>query len=131
MQAALYDQYGSADVAQLRDIARPRVRGTEVLVRVEAAALNPKDVVIRSGRFRVVSGAKFPKHLGFDLAGRVVELGWRVPTSFAGARVFGFYPGTRALRGTIAEFAAISIHQIGVIPKDIDAAAAAATPLAG
>ncbi|HKU39343.1 MAG TPA: NAD(P)-dependent alcohol dehydrogenase [Polyangiales bacterium] len=131
MQAALYDRYGSADVAHVRDIARPRVRGGEVLVRIEAAALNPKDVVIRSGRFRVVSGGKFPKHLGFDLVGRVVELGWRVPTAFAGARVFGFYTGTRALRGSIAEFAAISAHHICAIPNDLDAAAAAATPLAG
>lgn len=131
MQAALYDRYGSADVVQLREVESPRPRGDEVVVSVEAAALNPKDVVIRSGRFRAVSGKSFPKYIGCDLVGRVVELGWRVPTAFAGARVFGFYTGTRALRGSIADLAAIRTSQVTVIPRELDTDAAAATPLAG
>jgi NADPH:quinone reductase-like Zn-dependent oxidoreductase len=131
MQAALYDRYGPADVVSFREVVTPRPRGGEVLVRVEAAALNPRDVVIRSGRFRAVSGATFPKQLGCDLVGRVVGLGWRVPTAFAGARVFGFYDGTRGLRGSVAEFAAISTDQIAILPREIDSGSAAATPLAG
>jgi NADPH:quinone reductase-like Zn-dependent oxidoreductase len=131
MQAALYDRDGAADVVSFRETATPRPRGGEVLIRVEAAALNPKDVVIRSGRFRAVSGTKFPKFIGCDLVGRVVGLGWRVPTAFAGARVFGFYDGTRALRGSVAEFAAIAAGKVAILPAEIDSAAAAATPLAG
>jgi NADPH:quinone reductase-like Zn-dependent oxidoreductase len=131
MQAAVYDRYGAAEVVSLRDVAVPRLRGGEVLVRVEAAALNPKDVVIRMGKFRAMSGNKFPKRIGFDLVGRVMDLGWRVPTAFAGARVFGFYSGYRMQHGSIAELAAIPADHIAVIPREIDAALAAATPLAG
>ena len=131
MQAALYERYGSADVVQLREVDSPRPRGGELLVSVQAAALNPKDVVIRSGRFRAVSGTRFPKFIGCDLVGRVVGVGWRAPTAFAGARVFGFYTGTRALRGSVADLAAIATDQVCVIPRVLDPIAAAATPLAG
>lgn len=131
MQAAVYDRYGSAEVVSFRDIPTPRLRGGEVLVRVEAAALNPKDVVIRSGKFRTMSGTKFPKQIGFDLVGRVMDLGWRVPTAFAGTRVIGFFSGYRMQHGSIAELAAIPADQVAVIAREIDAPLAAATPLAG
>ena len=131
MQAAIYDRYGPAEVVTFREVPTPRLRGDEVLVRIEAASLNPKDVVIRSGKFRALSGTAFPKHLGFDLVGRVLDLGWRVPTAFAGARVFGFYSGYRAQRGSVAELAAIPAAHVSVIPREVSAAHAAATPLAG
>ena len=51
MKAVEYDRYGSAEVLQLRDVPRPRIRRGELLVRVRAAALNPKDVLVRSGKF--------------------------------------------------------------------------------
>jgi len=131
MKAAIYDHYGPAEVVTWREQAVPRPRSHEVLVRVEAAALNPKDVVLRGGKFRALSGASFPKQLGLDLAGRVIELGWRVPTAFAAARVFGFFSGYRALRGSLSELAAIPADQVAPIPSQIDVVQAAAIPLAG
>lgn len=131
MQAAAYDRYGPAEVVSFREVPTPRLRGDEVLVRVEAAALNPKDVVIRGGKFRVLSGRTFPKRIGFDLAGRVMDLGWRVPTAFAGTRVFGFYDGYKMQHGSIAELAAIPADQVAVISRELAAPLAAATPLAG
>ena len=131
MKAAVYDRYGPPEEVSWRDVPSPRLGSREVLVRVEAAALNPKDVVIRKGKFRVLSGARFPKQLGCDLVGRVVDLGWRAPTRYAAARVFGFYAGYRSLRGSIAELAAISIDHIAPISTEIEAIHAAATPLAG
>ena len=131
MKAAIYDHYGPAEVVSWRELAEPRPRSHEVLVRVEAAALNPKDVVVRGGKFRAPSGASFPKQLGHDLAGRVVGLGWRVPTAFAAARVFGFFSGYRALRGSLSELTAIPADQVAPIPNQIDVVQAAAIPLAG
>ena len=40
MQAIVQDAYGSADVLELRDIAKPEVGDNEVLVRVHAAGLD-------------------------------------------------------------------------------------------
>ena len=131
MKAAIYDQYGPAEVVSWRELAAPRPRGDELLVRVEAAALNPKDVVVRGGKFRALSGASFPKQLGLDLAGRVVDLGWRVPTAFAAARVFGFFSGLRALRGSLSELTTIRADHVAPIPNQIDVVQAAAVPLAG
>jgi NADPH:quinone reductase-like Zn-dependent oxidoreductase len=131
MKAAIYDHYGPAEVVSWRELAAPRPRSNEVLVRVEAAALNPKDVVLRGGKFRALSGAGFPKQLGLDLAGRVIDLGWRVPTAFAAARVFGFFSGYRARRGSLSELTTISADQVAPIPNQIDVVKAAAIPLAG
>jgi NADPH:quinone reductase-like Zn-dependent oxidoreductase len=131
MKAAIYDHYGPAEVVTWRELAEPRPRSNEVLVRVEAAALNPKDVVLRGGKFRAFSGTSFPKQLGLDLAGRVVALGWRVPTAFAAARVFGFFSGLRAIHGSLSELTAIPADHVAPIPNQIDAVHAAAIPLAG
>ena len=37
MKAIVQDTYGSADVLELREIEKPEIGGTEVLVRVHAA----------------------------------------------------------------------------------------------
>ena len=41
---------------------------------MRVAALNPKDVMLRKGRFRVLSGARFPKSVGLEFAGEIVDL---------------------------------------------------------
>ena len=56
---------------RVRDVPRPSAGRGEVLVRVRAAALNPKDVLVRCGKFRLLSGRRFPKGVGFDWAGEV------------------------------------------------------------
>jgi NADPH:quinone reductase-like Zn-dependent oxidoreductase len=45
MRAAGYDHYGGADLVSFRDVAPTRARAGEVVVRAEAAALDPKDIV--------------------------------------------------------------------------------------
>ncbi len=59
-------------VAALRpvEIPRPPLGEGEVRVRVEAAAVNPSDVLSAEGRF---PHAVLPRILGRDFAGRVVE----------------------------------------------------------
>ena len=101
MKAIVYDRYGRADVLRLADVAEPEVGRGEVLVRVTRAALNPKDALTRSGRFRRLSGKRFPKRCGMDLAGEVIES--RSPHFAPGQRVFGFIGEVRYLRGTLAE----------------------------
>ncbi len=47
MKAAYYDRFGSVDVLNVGDLPAPRPGSGEVAVRVAAAALNPKDVLVR------------------------------------------------------------------------------------
>src|SRR5690349_7820121 len=77
MRVAEYDRFGGPEVLVVR--AKPVLRPSpgQVLVRVKAAALNPKDLVLRAGRLphRLIVGSSFPKRLGYDWAGEVVALG--------------------------------------------------------
>jgi hypothetical protein len=64
MKAVEYDRYGPASVLSAREVPRPRPGPGEILVRVRAAALNPKDVLVRAGKFSLVTGRRFPNGLG-------------------------------------------------------------------
>lgn len=49
-----------------------------LLVRSHAATLNPKDVIVRSGRIRIhriIAGARFPKRAGFGWSREALCLG--------------------------------------------------------
>jgi NADPH:quinone reductase-like Zn-dependent oxidoreductase len=75
MKVAEYDRYGDPSVLVVRDRPPPAARRRRVVVRVRAAALNPKDVLTRSGRLRLFAGRRFPKRVGNDWAGEIAELG--------------------------------------------------------
>jgi NADPH:quinone reductase-like Zn-dependent oxidoreductase len=101
MRALQYDAYGSVDRLTLRDAPSPRPAAGP-LVRVTVAALNPKDALFRKGKFKVLSGRRFPKYCGVDFAG-VVEAPYG--DLRAGDAVFGALSEWRYARGTLAEFA--------------------------
>jgi NADPH:quinone reductase-like Zn-dependent oxidoreductase len=131
MKALTYDGYGSSNVLAVREITAPRPQRGEVLVHVRAAALNPKDVFIRRGRFRLVSGSRFPKIVGLDFAGEIVERGRGPPRGSEERQVFGFFDHWSALRGTVAEYVTAPAHQLAAIPRGCSFEEAAAVPLAG
>jgi len=74
----------------------PRPRGSEVLVEVKAAAVNPIDVKRAEGYGRRLLGLKgagrFPRVLGNDFAGVVREVGPRAGDWQPGEQVFGLLP---------------------------------------
>ena len=72
MRALEYDSYGGIERLTLRDVPAPTADRGGVLVQVVCAALNPKDSIVRRGKFRLASGRRFPKRCGVDFAGRVV-----------------------------------------------------------
>jgi NADPH:quinone reductase-like Zn-dependent oxidoreductase len=49
MKAIVEDRFGSPDVLQLREIDQPQVGDDEVLVRVQAASVNPADWYTMAG----------------------------------------------------------------------------------
>ena len=131
MRALAYDRYGPVDVLAVREVGTPRPGTGELLVRVQAAALNPKDVMLRKGRFRVLSGARFPKIVGLDFAGEIVDLGRGARGHRQGDRVFGGLNHWSALRGTAAEYVVASARQLAAMPPTCSFEEAAAIPVAG
>jgi NADPH:quinone reductase-like Zn-dependent oxidoreductase len=88
--AVQFDEYGDIDVLDVRDVPAPRPGPGEVLVRVEAAGINPGENAIRSGAFHDRWPAAFPSGQGSDLAGWIEEVGANVPTWSVGDEVIGW-----------------------------------------
>jgi len=73
MKAARFHQHGGPEVLVYEDVPDPKIKATQVLVRVRATALNHLDLFVRTG----IPGMNFalPHVLGADIAGEVVEAG--------------------------------------------------------
>ncbi|MBI2395829.1 MAG: NAD(P)-dependent alcohol dehydrogenase [Deltaproteobacteria bacterium] len=127
-RALVFDRYGGLDVLSVRDLPLPSPKADQVRVRVRAAALNPKDALVRKGRFALLSGRRFPKRVGVDFAGEVVEAG---PASglHVGQRVFGVLEEIRYLRGTVAEEVVCARRECGLMPEGLSFVEAAGLPL--
>jgi NADPH:quinone reductase-like Zn-dependent oxidoreductase len=127
MRALQYDAYGPVERLTLRNVPSPRPAAGP-LVRVTVAALNPKDALFRKGKFKVLSGRRFPKNCGVDFAG-VVEAPYgdlRV-----GDAVFGALSESRYARGTLAELVAPRAAEVARIPAGVAEVDAAAVALVG
>jgi NADPH:quinone reductase len=126
MKAIGYTAAGGTDRPDAlveRELPDPVAAGHDILVRVEAVALNPVDTKIRQnappdGGFRV---------LGFDAAGTVVSAGDEATLFRAGDRVF--YAGSMQRPGSNAELQLVDERIVGPAPKSLSAADAAALPL--
>ncbi|MGA8216661.1 MAG: zinc-binding dehydrogenase [Candidatus Sulfotelmatobacter sp.] len=83
MKAVRIHQFGGPEVLTYEEVADPRPRKDQVLVRVRACALNHLDVWVRKG----LPGVKLPHILGSDVAGEIAEVGEYVGGFKAGQRV--------------------------------------------
>ncbi len=83
MKAIVYTKYGSPDVLQLKEVAKPTPKANQVLIKIHAASANPADWhLMRAEPFlaRFANGLLKPKNtrLGADVAGRVEAVGSNV-----------------------------------------------------
>jgi NADPH:quinone reductase-like Zn-dependent oxidoreductase len=126
MKAVVIHQYGSPEVLQYEDVAQPTIKPDQVLVKIHASSVNPIDWKIRKGMLRLITGNKFPKILGFDLAGEVVEVGSQVTRFQPGDAVYG---NAGSGGGAYAEYAAVSEKYLAPKPNNMSYEEAAAVPL--
>jgi len=106
------------------DIEKPSASGRDLLVKVNAIAVNPVDYKIRQ---RVNPEAGTPKILGWDAVGEVVEIGADVSEFAVGDRVY--YAGDLTRQGTNAEYQLVDERIVGHAPKTLSDSEAAALPL--
>jgi len=127
MKAVVIRRYGAAEVLQYEDVEQPKIEPTQLLVKVRASSVNPIDWKIRQGMLSLISGSKFPKILGFDVAGEVVAVGSGVTRFKPGDAIYGStsFPG-----GGYAEFAAVPENLVALKPANLNYEEAAAVPLA-
>jgi NADPH:quinone reductase-like Zn-dependent oxidoreductase len=73
MKRAILTGFGKTDKLVIIDMQMPTISRHQVLVKVKAAAVNPKDIFIRKGMYKIFTGTTFPMGVGFDYSGEVVE----------------------------------------------------------
>ena len=131
MKAVVYYCYGPPDVLELVDIAKPVAGPREILVKVEAASVNPLDWHFMRGSpyiMRLLTGFGAPDdpRFGRDFAGTVQAIGQEVTEFEVGDRVYGGANGafaqylTRSATGSVAK-----------IPDNVSSIQAASVPVAG
>jgi len=128
MKAIIHPCYGKADVLRYEDVAVPQPGDHEVLVEVQAVALNPLDWHYMTGTpyiMRLDSGLGRPRsdRLGVDFAGIVAAVGPEVTRFKPGDEVLGSRFGAFAEYVVVAEDRALvpkpsrlSFEQAAAVP---------------
>ncbi|MEN8171875.1 MAG: zinc-binding dehydrogenase [Chloroflexota bacterium] len=149
MKAVIFDQHGGPEVLQYADYPIPEPGPAEVLIRLEAAALNRLDLWVRAGWPGI--RLDYPHIPGADGAGAIAALGEDVRAWAVGDRVVinsnmgcGNCPACLAgldnqcrtwhllgetIPGTYAEYVVVPAHQVLAIPEEVDDHTAAAAAL--
>jgi NADPH:quinone reductase-like Zn-dependent oxidoreductase len=126
-QAVRFDHYGGIDVLDVVDVDPPAPGRGQVVVRVEAAGINPGEASIREGLVHDRWPATFPSGQGSDLAGVVTEIGAGVDDVAIGDEVIGFTHE----RASHAELVAIDAEHLTPRPSAVAWEAAGALFVVG
>ena len=123
MKAVFIREFGGVENLEVRDVGDPaRPTGTQVLVRVQASALNRADLLQRKGFYPAPPG--YPERIpGLEFAGEVIEAGDAAARFRPGDRVFGITAG-----GAQAELLLIDELHLAAIPENLSYEEAAAVP---
>ena len=106
------------------NVPDPQIKSEEVLVKIEAAALNRADLMQREGDYPPPAGC--PEWMGLEVAGVITEMGEdaRAKSSYkVGDRVCALLGG-----GGYAEYVAVKYDMLMPIPKNCSVIEAAAIP---
>src|SRR5688500_16028117 len=141
MKAVLFRTHGGPEVLQYTDFPTPEPKPGEALIRLQAAALNRMDVLVRNGWPRLK--LELPHINGADGAGEIVAFG----EGRQGELAVGDHVAINAnlgcghcefclegkdnlcanwhllgetVRGTYAEYVAVPIKQLDKLPKNFD-----------
>ncbi|TCN53619.1 NADPH2:quinone reductase [Rhodococcus sp. SMB37] len=119
MRAARIHELGSPDAVTIDTVARPSPAAHELLVSVEAAAVNFPDTLMIAGRYQTTTPLPFVP--GHECAGVAAAVG---------ADVTGFFPGDRVAAlapGAFAEYVVVPESSAIPVPAGVTSAEAAAT----
>jgi NADPH:quinone reductase-like Zn-dependent oxidoreductase len=134
MKAIVYTQYGSPQVLQLKEVAKPIPKDNEILVRIKATAVNSGEVRLRKAdpfAVRFLFGLTKPKinTLGVVFSGEVESRGKDVTLFKIGEQVFGH---TDMSFGTYAEYKCLPQNgSLALKPSNISHKEAAVIPFGG
>jgi putative PIG3 family NAD(P)H quinone oxidoreductase len=121
MKAVVITSYGGPEVLQLQEVEDPEIKDDEVLIKVEATALNRADTSQRKGHYPSPKGAS--PYPGLECSGIILDVGKNVSRWKVGDEVCALLNG-----GGYAEKVAVSAGQVLPIPPGISLKDAACFP---
>jgi NADPH:quinone reductase-like Zn-dependent oxidoreductase len=127
MRAFVVEKYAATGAVREVDVPEPDVGPHDVLVRVEAAGVNPLDSKTAAGELKLLVPHPTPFILGHDVAGAVTRVGSAV-TRFAVGDAVMARPDDRRI-GTFAELIAVREDELARTPASLTSVEAASLPL--
>jgi len=125
MKAMAIERFGDVSELKQTDLPDPEPAPRDVIIDVHACAMNPVDYKIREGAFPMPG--EFPRVLGYDVSGVVVDTGPDVRRFSAGDEV---YASPALIRnGANAERVAVDERLCAKKPESLTHSQAAALPL--
>lgn len=110
--------------AQPLEIDTPKPQGHDLLIKIEAIAVNPVDTKIKAG---LGNTNQTPKIVGWDASGTVIDTGDECELFHVGDKVF--YAGDVTRDGCYASHQLVDERIVGKAPEKLTAEQAAAMPL--
>ena len=110
MRAIVVREFGGPEVLHLEEIPTPKPAAGQVLVRINAAGVNPYDTYMRNGTYAIKP--PLPYTPGSDGGGLVEAVGQGVDTIKPGDRVYV----AKTVTGAYAEYALALESQVHTIP---------------
>ncbi|MGW0022883.1 NADPH:quinone reductase [Rhodococcus sp. NPDC003383] len=124
MHAAYVESLGGVDAIRYGLLPVPRCGPGDVLLRVEAVAVDNVDTFVRSGRFR--TEMTFPFVIGRDVVGTVVDRGADVTAPNIGDRVWCNSLGHDGRQGPTSEYTTAPVERVYSLPEGVDPVVAVA-----
>jgi NADPH:quinone reductase-like Zn-dependent oxidoreductase len=131
MKAVYFEKHGGPEVLRYGDRPDPVPDDDEVLIEVRAAAVNPRDWMLRAGTYFARHIVKGPPTIpGSDVSGVVAQVGSDVRGFQVGDEVFAMQHQLGSMGG-YAQLIAVKADCVARKPKGVSHIEAAAVPCAG
>src|SRR5260370_33444702 len=113
MKVIRVHEFGSPEVLKLEEVPTPKPAAGQVLVRIQAAGVNPYDTYMRAGTYAIKP--PLPYTPGSDAAGVIEAIGDGAKKVKSGDRVYT----AKTLTGAYAEYALALETQVHPLPAKI------------
>lgn len=126
MKAIQHIGYGElSESIQLSEIEKPTITKDEVLIETYAVSVNPLDIKVIKGKLTTQDNYTLPATIGYDLSGKIVEIGEHVTDFNIGDDVYAFVDQ----QGSFAEFVSVRQNILSLKPRNTTHEEAASLPL--